>query len=135
MKGRARREPVVAGWGVCDSDLYQDFGCEFEVLQGVGGIRLLPPMADWDDIVLVPGGKSALRSQTGWAAMSKRWPATAQGAVGASSTASWNGGTFDISDVILSDDLKPIECAEVSYSVSCDFRERHSDLGVAGVFY
>jgi hypothetical protein len=136
VKGRAWRELLVAGWGDCDSDLYQDFGCEFGVLKGYGGHRLLPPMAEWDDIVLVAGGEAAPRSETGWAAMSKRWPATAQGATGAgSAAATWDGGAFDISDVNLADDLNAVDCAQVRYTDSCDSWERHPDLGIAGVFY
>ncbi len=136
IKDHARRELEAAGWDVCVSDLYQDFGCEFGVLQDSGGFRLLPPMAGWDDIILVTGGHAALRSQRAWASMRKRWPATAQGGSGTdSASAVWDGGEFDLSDVNVTDDLKAVDCRESRHSISCEFWERHPGLGIAGVFY
>ena len=140
IKDRSRRELVAAGWDKCFADLYENFGCEFGVLRGDGGYRLLPPMADWNNIVLVTGGEAALRSQAGWAAMRKRWPAPAESSAAARSATTTTttppaGSEFDISDVNLTDNFNPIDCAAVYRAESCVWWERHPDLGIAGVFY
>ena len=142
IKDRARTELAATGWHNCVADLYENFGCEFGVLRGYGGGRLLPPMAEWNDIILVTGGEAALRDQAGWASMHKRWPATSTGtaeprSVRSTTTAGFRvADEFDISDVNLTDNFDPVDCSELVWtSRSCDWWERHPELGLAGVFY
>ena len=131
-------------WGDCRTEHGYDFderGCALGVLEipGHWEDRLLPQMAQYEDLVLKIGGVVSLGLQPAAASYVKRWPVTAGGQGGQSnsgiSTRSSNQ-QFDVSDINLGN-VPPVDCDILQGNEirrSCLWWERHPEFDIAGVF-
>ena len=123
--------------GLCDSEIHRDDPAAFPhcYLTATGQFRdkVLPRPLTYENILLLPGGKSARRHVPGWASWSQVWPAASDGVTRSApdSTPSRDAqGPFDVSDVDVTNFPK-MDC-EQEVSFGCYRWEEHPDLGIAG---
>ena len=109
----------------------QSDGCETGVFWKPGHRRryILPVTEGTQEIVLIPGGAEARRTEPGWASYTQMWPATGR-ATGDDGEDEPVG--FDMSDV---DTTNFDYTQEVCRTHSCDMAMRYSSLDIAGWHY